>query len=570
MNSFRPGKVISCQLALFLTVCVFAGCETIEEWITPTPAPAESPYVTLQQGWSQSVQERFWFTSQGSHLVQYSWFLALEVADSEQLFSDPSHMREYGYIPFPKFELNPDGLPIGFVRGGSSGNKDWLGLTCAACHTNVLEHGGTQYLIDGAPTLADFTAFFNDMVSAMEATEQDDAKFGRFVDRLTTGGQVPPSREALENFATKSAARRDVNHSDLENGFARLDAFGEILNQVLVFGLNVPENKAQPDAPVSYPFLWGIGQSDVVQWNGVAKNSPKIVGPLGRNTGEVLGVFGVVEIEGKPIPHYPSSVEKGNLLVLEHWINDLRAPKWKETNLPALDPAKVASGEQLYTSAKCKSCHGITSATEYKAVMTPISAVGTDPKMARNFTSRVGKTGPLEGHPKTINLLDKFGDTACASEILSNAVLGVILERPLSSLLPNVEAAPGDVLRAVGGKIPKWEGASESFKRSDDGGCFDGDSYKARPLDSIWATAPYLHNGSVPNLWELLKTEADRVTSFKMGSRSFDPINVGYVTSEGGFTFDTSLEGNLNSGHKWGTELTDDEKWALVEYVKSL
>ena len=57
--------------------------------------------------------------------------------------------------------------------------------------------------------------------------------------------------------------------------------------------------------------------------------------------------------------------------------------------------------------------------------------------------------------------------------------------------------------------------------------------YKARPLNGIWATAPYMHNGSIPNLWELLKKPEDRLTSFWVGSREFDPARVGYKTDQG-------------------------------------
>jgi hypothetical protein len=98
-------------------------------------------------------------------------------------------------------------------------------------------------------------------------------------------------------------------------------------------------------------------------------------------------------------------------------------------------------------------------------------------------------------------------------------------------------------------------------------------AYKGRPLNGIWATAPYLHNGSVPNLWQLLTPEDLRVKEFYVGSREFDPKNVGFVTdkSEGSFRFDTTLVGNSNKGHTYGTqELTEDQKWELIEFLKSL
>ena len=98
--------------------------------------------------------------------------------------------------------------------------------------------------------------------------------------------------------------------------------------------------------------------------------------------------------------------------------------------------------------------------------------------------------------------------------------------------------------------------------------------YKARPLNGIWATAPYLHNGSVPNLYELLLTKDERSDTFYLGSREFDPVNVGFVTAKSSankFEFDTKLIGNSKEGHEYGTsELSDPERMELVEYLKTL
>jgi hypothetical protein len=97
-------------------------------------------------------------------------------------------------------------------------------------------------------------------------------------------------------------------------------------------------------------------------------------------------------------------------------------------------------------------------------------------------------------------------------------------------------------------------------------------SYKARPLNGIWATAPYLHNGSVPNLTELLNRPEERMTEFCIGNNRFDAVNVGYDTSCEGrsFRLDTRIPGNRNIGHNYGTDLSADEKRDLVEYLKSL
>ncbi|MDD5494848.1 MAG: di-heme-cytochrome C peroxidase [Dehalococcoidia bacterium] len=97
-------------------------------------------------------------------------------------------------------------------------------------------------------------------------------------------------------------------------------------------------------------------------------------------------------------------------------------------------------------------------------------------------------------------------------------------------------------------------------------------AYRARPLDGIWATAPYLHNGSVPSLYELLLPPNERSRVFYVGKREFDTDTVGFKSgwSRDGFRFDTRLPGNHNSGHTYGTELTEDQRLDLLEFLKTL
>ena len=102
--------------------------------------------------------------------------------------------------------------------------------------------------------------------------------------------------------------------------------------------------------------------------------------------------------------------------------------------------------------------------------------------------------------------------------------------------------------------------------------------YAAMPLDGIWLRAPYLHNGSVPNLSDLLKPSTERTKTFYLGDDVFDSVNLGFVSNvqnQNGrdfYPFDTSKDGNSNKGHEgpeYGTKLSLDEKKALVEYLKT-
>ena len=122
--------------------------------------------------------------------------------------------------------------------------------------------------------------------------------------------------------------------------------------------------------------------------------------------------------------------------------------------------------------------------------------------------------------------------------------------------------------------------------------------YKARPLNGVWSTAPYLHNGSIPNLYLLLSSQAERdaeAAKFYLGSREFDAKYVGFKyrtkaspnlpdqellqNTKGLFLLDTTLLGNRNTGHLFtddlvvgriGPKLTDEERFAIIEYLKSI
>jgi mono/diheme cytochrome c family protein len=119
------------------------------------------------------------------------------------------------------------------------------------------------------------------------------------------------------------------------------------------------------------------------------------------------------------------------------------------------------------------------------------------------------------------------------------------------------------------------------------------DAYKPRPLEGVWATPPFLHNGSVPNLYELLSPVEERSKRFYVGRREFDPVKVGYVTEPGngptnGFWMDTTIPGNLNTGHEFrggdqpkgstaprpkgviGRGFTPEERMEIIEYLKIL
>jgi hypothetical protein len=550
-------------LAILSAGCLalMAGCRSqggpIIQDGTPVPDALPGTVVNLEQGWSEEQQQWFWFTSQGSRIVPYDWFLALEQATSTELFRSDANMNRLRYLLEKPSPANPDGLPVGFAKDTDPASKKaWMGWTCAACHTNQIDYQGTSLRIDGAPTMADAFRFLDDLVAALQATEKDGAKFDRFAHKVLGGGYNPGNAAALrqELLAVTGplAERQRQDAPPHPYGYARLDAFGGIFNQVLGADLGIPENYQPADAPVSFPFLWDTPQSDLVQWDGIAPNAG--VGPLARNVGEILGVFGTISIDpSRELEGYKTSVKVVSLGDLEKTLDDLWSPLWPAEYLPPVDPVKAASGQAIYQQ-HCVQCHALLNRTDPKrrltVVMTAVTDLGTDPKMADNVLSRVGRTGRLKGHKTAILFGETFGDEASGHEILGNAVIGTIL----------------------GEKDAAVEAAIHEYLDVKKAATFAPASYKGRSLNGIWATAPYLHNGSVPNLWELLKLPAQRVQQFYVGSRELDPVKVGFETAQSPFStlLDTRLPGNSNAGHNFGATLSDEQKWALIEYLKSL
>jgi hypothetical protein len=550
-----------------------------KEAAKPTSQPA-AKYVTLPQNWNEEERLEFYFTTQGSQILPYDWFLVLEQPDSTTLFRDDANMLKYGYMLEEKdTKWNPDGLPVGFVKDDGR-DRNWLGLNCSACHTSQVDYKGVSYRIDGGATLADVKEFLFGVTAALKATRDKEDKLLRFAKVILGAKDSAAERETLKQQLTEIINQREGYNArnfptEIPPLPGRVDAFGAILNEVYhhVVPAPVPSNTANTapaSAPVSYPFLWDTPQHDVVQWNGAAKNGT--IGSVGRNVGEVLGVFGKFEIPEKPsVTGYSSTVKVRNLRAIEEWLKKLWSPQWP-AGLGELDKTKVAAGRAAWEKAKCNVCHeDIKRDDPARHIEAKMVAVGTDPQMTVNFGKRFASTGKLEGAfvkviGSSILGSKKLGPKAGGDEILSHVVIGTII----GSAFP----APEDELSQIDYKRKKESNLGPRAPVIGGGG-----TYKARPLNGIWATAPYLHNGSVPTLYHLLLPAKDRPRSFSIGSREFDPRNVGYRIDAPGFpvyrarTEDgNAIPGNSNEGHEFGTDfyLNKDEQWALIEYLKSL
>ena len=611
--------------------------------------------IDLDQGWTAGDLRGWRLGNQGSRMVPYAWLLALEQPDGSGMFLDKDHMEGFRY-------LAGDKLPVGFAldvqddrdlartslrwKPNQGPTEPWVGLTCSACHTTEITFKSHTLRIEGGATLADFQAFRASFVAALGRTVQDPDSFRRFSDRVLAGsgvrgGSVDEPARAMLRAAVASlyayhAKIEAMDATTSHYGFGRLDAVGHIYNKTAFVAQPANPTANPSDAPVSYPFLWNIGQQKLVEWNGVGSNTPLRflsgqtfdVSALGRNVGEVTGVFGDVATPDATHRRYRVSHRLSSIVALEQQLDRLRPPRWPRELWP-IDALLAAEGKVIY-AAQCASCHFDLRRTDLKTHLRPDGTTleqmsylqprlpqegraDTDPWMACNAALAEAATGGMKGQTlgKTV-----LGDRAPLAAMLTSMITTILTER-VPALAANgaadmfgLHAGPeidhsARARRAVltttnippvanatrrwafEPERPSLPGAGAAHRQARWRACQDMASapatyrqvgYKARPLTGVWATAPYLHNGSVPTLHDLLLPPDQRPTTFHVGDTDFDPDKVGYVTSasrRNSFVFQVKdaagavIPGNSNEGHDFGASgFTDRQREALLEYLK--
>ncbi|HMQ57525.1 MAG TPA: di-heme-cytochrome C peroxidase, partial [Rhizobiaceae bacterium] len=515
--------------------------------------------------------------------------------------------------------------------------------TCAACHTNDITFQGTRIRVEGAATLADFEGFLAEFANAMDAVLSDEPKFSRFASAVLgaadNGDERARLREQVEEQLYWRRRLEDKNNGNVAAGHGRLDAQSHILNKVALIASpsapgEAPEDQPtniRADAPASYPFIWNTDQQGKIQWNGIANNILKIslfgrqtdIGALVRNTSEVIGVFAHVEISRiTDFFGYKSSLRLENMVLLERQLGELWSPRWPSETFGALDAAKVARGDEIFDE-KCASCHvhlDFDDTTTDKRPdgtsleqMSPLKEANTDIFLACNTYLHESNVYRFGGRRPFIYLIPGVEDNdklprrglAPTRAMLVNGTVGSIVgdsDELVRSLAKDVfnsnrNLAQVESVTPLEAYLP---GVDDTDKKQEAELCLSADgvailAYKARPLNGIWATAPYLHNGSVPTLYDLLLPSRVRNSTlaheaplpeegaetrperFMVGGREYDPVKGGFRTDQGPFEFRVRddagrpIPGNFNSGHDYGTaDLSSDDRWALVEYLKSL
>ena len=156
----------------------------------PIPSPETPGDIRwADQGWDPDSRQWYHNRSQGTLVIPYDWFLALEQPASRQSIIADDYVTRYRLIPNPNPLYNPDRLPIGVTNATHpvDGTK-WVSFTCAMCHTGQLTYKGYNLRIDGGPSQQDFNGYTDAVVSSLILNRFIPTRFHRFAKRVLKDG----------------------------------------------------------------------------------------------------------------------------------------------------------------------------------------------------------------------------------------------------------------------------------------------------------------------------------------------------------------------------------------------
>ena len=564
-------KVLQCFFVFGLTLSIICG---------EASANVEPRVAELNQGWSKQEVQFYNYASEGTNLAPLEFVLNLpdpKIPGSKFIDKLSS---EYGFIPGKKSDLNPYQLPVGFAideRPVQFNDRPYLGVTCAACHTRQLTYRKTDKFrsdsrwilpIIGGPSLIDFPRFQQDLYDSFTTLLNDDTLMRTFaagvlqktpesedLDSLRDEireftGPVVVTRAIIDKMRVPSADFGPGNLNALTQGnYNNVGLVGWMVQKGLIKPSGDNPLRIQLEGAVNYPPMWFAPRDTWAQW------FAEIHHPGTRNWIQSVSTSPVRPpkmIEALKKKAILASIDFDNIEEIQESLERLRTPKWPEHALGQLNQELIAQGKVLFEE-NCAQCH-------IRAYEPPNSLgikfkkrlafdVGTDPIAYQQFNENVDK--------RAAGLVD-----------ISNKMLKLREEQLKKKF--GEEVAANYIKHDSRGRPNKFEVAEEYYSGSaKDTWEKSGAVYWAPPMEGIFASSPYFHNGSIPTLWDLLSTPEQRPTTFQTGGNEFDPEHVG-LKSEGSFLYNTKEEGKGNSGHLFGTKLPPDQKVALLEYLKSI
>lgn len=470
------------------------------------------------------IEEHFKYGSTGGERVSgfpYWIFQAMPAVCSEHL---PGGWASLGFV----FEEGRD-LPIGMSRRSYQG-VDRTFFNCAVCHTSTVRAApdAKPQIVLGMPANGfDLFGFSNFAFTCARdpkfAADHVVPEIGRLMSEkgeklgLLDRYLVYPIAVALMRERLLMLSGRFAPLMQGTHwGPGRNDTFNP--NKILLgFPIDqLPEREL--DAPVDFPSIWlqKPRQGMQLHWDGNNVMAEE------RNKNAAFGTGTT-----------PPTIDLAAISRLEDWLLTLEPPRYPF----AIDAARAARGEKIYAEY-CAGCHGASG----RSFSAPKGAETRD--CIKPGASEADLYGPQVGR---ITRIENIGTD----------------RRRLDSFSYELAVNLGTVYAGYPHRYCHYR---KTF------------GYANMPLDGIWLRAPYLHNGSVPSLRDLLEPAAQRPKQFYRGNDVYDQGKLGFVSDraeQGGrsfFAYDTTRRGNSSAGHegkRYGTELGAGDKDALVEFMKT-
>ena len=586
-----------------------------------------------RNGLTPAQKEAFYHVSQGAEILPWILLTAVDVADSGSSKPFAENLERYGLLPDP---ARTDGLPVGLTVSSNpfTFGAQFMGVTCAACHVGELRHNGKAVRVDGAPNMLNLQLFYSQAVDALKTAASDPSKRWRALKRLGRqdyerygilapfirpatlvyyGANVLLHRDRLdarlELITVISATKEQRDSVHPTSGFGRLDAFSGTRNFLFSrlrksdptgkFEVN-KANMVKLDAPVKFPPLWsrkahqpepveayrdkpqlfpqawGFKDYDWLQWT-IDTNTV-----MERNVTETLGAGASVILDPKRTDSaFESSIPVKNMHELEWLAYYIDPPRWPAAVFGEIKPDLAAAGKSIFKK-QCAGCHEYGDDRRTSTGLLTLRGmrpedVGTDATAAIRIACPVRDTGPLVIPPRSYTAEEADLLKDCAGVKAGTAFTGNPFAKTVQAAVDNIKkkayAAAGiDVAQQRTmedldrrGRV-SWRDTLLDVKAPEG-------PYAARPLYGIWAAAPYLHNGSVPTLYDLLLPPDRRPKKFALGGREYDPVKLGFVATtscdQQDCLVDTMQVGDGNGGHVWGTDLAEADRMALLEYLKT-
>lgn len=620
----------SCAVLLLMGGC----CWLLRTDVAP-PAGESSPVLPLAidpatNGLTEADRRVYYHADEGIQYVPVDLILSLDrpLSNKRASSASPGTYDEPFFAKPERFGLYPDivgkgELPIGITRSTDAGYLPMAGINCATCHTVVIADAQAKraLLVDGAPSPFAIDRFLGELIFSMLTTIVNDCQMEKVWDRFesrrkgASGAETSADVEAIaeevgasdELAAVKSivetsqvvelergdlrdavralavkteetdkkhpapppaaraagaprpklangayptaadvASKAGLRHymiqrvawlfaeatlapSGADAGLGRSNPWGVTKNVLASRYLHSSFKQKEIGGPISTPYIWGLGRYRDIFWTGVTNSL------LERNMAQGIALLADFNFDPQSFDT-TLSIEKLHGVVT--YAKKAQPPAWPVSVLGRIDPPKAALGERLFKE-QCLDCHSPwqTGPGEAETVL-KYCEVGTDKKY---FDAQLEQMAPGK---------DLFA-----------GVLAPFM-RDVKRRAYQVEGLVGKEGTYEGGRTNVvWRAPPKN-------------AFVAKPLSGVWASAPYLHNGTVPSIRDLLTDAKARPLRFVVGHPAYDPTRLGFAgaTTYYSFTVDTgpsAPQGNSNMGHEYGTNLSADEKDAMIEFLKS-